>query len=103
MLRAHHDALEFPDGTCVLLTILREGQEATVLQLPAQPRTPAEEKVQTRAHHSGAARAVSGLSVRQPQAQPATVVLLCHVLRLLCCIAGAGRRLITPTSVLADG
>ena len=32
--RAHHDALEFPDGTCVLLTSLVEGQEATVLQLP---------------------------------------------------------------------
>jgi hypothetical protein len=26
--RMHHDALEFPDGTCVLLTDLREGQEA---------------------------------------------------------------------------
>jgi hypothetical protein len=36
--RVHHDALEFPDGTCVLLTELREGQEATVLQLPAQPK-----------------------------------------------------------------
>jgi len=31
----HHDALEFPDGKIVLLTLLREGQEATVLQLPA--------------------------------------------------------------------
>jgi hypothetical protein len=31
----HHDALEFPDGEIVLLTFLREGQEATVLQLPA--------------------------------------------------------------------
>src|SRR6266480_3822414 len=41
--RLHHDALEFPDGSCVLLTELREGQEATVLQLPAQPKTPAEE------------------------------------------------------------
>src|SRR5437660_1497068 len=40
--RVHHDALEFPDGTCVLLTDLLEGQEATVLQLPAQPKTPAE-------------------------------------------------------------
>jgi hypothetical protein len=29
--RVHHDALEFPDGTYVLLTDLREGQEATVL------------------------------------------------------------------------
>jgi hypothetical protein len=33
--RAHHDALEFPDGEVVLLTYLMEGQEATVLQLPA--------------------------------------------------------------------
>ena len=31
----HHDALEFPDGEVVLLTLLKEGQEATVLQLPA--------------------------------------------------------------------
>ncbi len=31
----HHDALEFPDGQIVLLTFLQEGQEATVLQLPA--------------------------------------------------------------------
>jgi hypothetical protein len=35
---AHHDALEFPDGQIVLLTRLREGQRATVLQLPASPR-----------------------------------------------------------------
>ena len=33
--RAHHDALEFPDGQIVLLTLLEEGQQATVLQLPA--------------------------------------------------------------------
>jgi hypothetical protein len=33
--RAHHDALEFPDGQIVLLTLLHEGQRATVLQLPA--------------------------------------------------------------------
>ena len=33
----HHDALEFPDGQIVLLTFLREGQRATVLQLPAEP------------------------------------------------------------------
>jgi hypothetical protein len=39
----HHDALEFPDGRIVLLTKLSEGQEATVLQLPAQSATAAEE------------------------------------------------------------
>ena len=38
-LAAHHDALEFPNGRVVLLTLLREGQQATVLQLPAQPKT----------------------------------------------------------------
>jgi hypothetical protein len=32
---AHHDALEFPDGRFVALTFLKEGQQATVLQLPA--------------------------------------------------------------------
>jgi hypothetical protein len=31
---SHHDALEFPDGTIVLLTFLEERQQATVLQLP---------------------------------------------------------------------
>src|SRR5258708_24753973 len=51
--RVHHDALEFPDGTCVLLTDLREGQEATVLQLPAQPKTPAEEAAQRRVTYVG--------------------------------------------------
>ena len=30
----HHDAIEFPDGSHVLLTQLCEGQHATVLQLP---------------------------------------------------------------------
>jgi hypothetical protein len=34
----HHDALEFPDGQVVLLSRLREGQRATVLQLPAAIR-----------------------------------------------------------------
>jgi hypothetical protein len=38
----HHDALEFPDGQIVLLTHLREGQRATVLQLPAQPQKKAD-------------------------------------------------------------
>ena len=51
--RVHHDALEFPDGMCVLLTDLLEGQEATVLQLPAQPKTPAEEAAQRRVVYVG--------------------------------------------------
>jgi hypothetical protein len=33
----HHDALEFSDGTIVLVTDLVPGQRATVLQLPASP------------------------------------------------------------------
>ena len=44
--RVHHDVLEFPDGRIVLLTKLMPGQEATVLQLPAQPTTAAEADAQ---------------------------------------------------------
>ena len=50
---AHHDALEFADGQIVLLTCLREGQEATVLQLPAEPRTAVEVEAQRRAAFVG--------------------------------------------------
>lgn len=46
--RMHHDCLEFPDGTLVLLTMLSCGQKATVLQLPAAPKNAAEEKAQER-------------------------------------------------------
>jgi hypothetical protein len=49
----HHDALEFPDGRIVLLTRLSEGQEATVLQLPAQPMTAAEADTQKRIAYVG--------------------------------------------------
>jgi hypothetical protein len=34
----HHDALEFPDGRIILVTFLELGQQATVLQLPAEPQ-----------------------------------------------------------------
>src|SRR5271166_2327755 len=40
--RAHHDGIELPDGQFVLLTRLAEGQEAVVLQLPAQPTNASE-------------------------------------------------------------
>ena len=33
-LATHHDALEFPDGRIVLVTLLEVDQKATVLQLP---------------------------------------------------------------------
>jgi hypothetical protein len=49
----HHDALEFPDGQVVLLTSLCEGQQATVLQLPAEPKTPVESEAQRRAAYVG--------------------------------------------------
>jgi hypothetical protein len=51
--RMHHDALEFPDGQIVLLTELLESQEATVLQLPAQPATTAEAQAQQRVAYTG--------------------------------------------------
>src|SRR4051812_36774353 len=44
----HHDALEFPDGAIVLLTRLVQGQRATVLQLPAAPRSAEEAAEQKR-------------------------------------------------------
>jgi hypothetical protein len=49
----HHDALEFPDGQTVLLTLLCQGQAATVLQLPAQPATAAEVVAQKRVTYVG--------------------------------------------------
>jgi hypothetical protein len=45
---AHHDALEFADGRIVLLTFLHEGQQATVLQLPAEPKAAVEFQSQRR-------------------------------------------------------
>jgi hypothetical protein len=50
---AHHDALEFPDGQIVLLTLIGEGQQATVLQLPAEPKTTAQSIAQQRAVYVG--------------------------------------------------
>jgi hypothetical protein len=50
---AHHDALEFPDGRFVLLTALREGQVAVVLQLPAQPKSEQKAQEQRRAAYAG--------------------------------------------------
>jgi hypothetical protein len=47
-IAVHHDALEFPEGRTVLLTTLREGQQATVLQLPLEPKTGVEAQSQRR-------------------------------------------------------
>ena len=50
---AHHDAIELPDGQMILLTWLKEDQTATVLQLPATPKTAEEAKEQERAAFAG--------------------------------------------------
>jgi hypothetical protein len=50
---AHHDALEFPDGQTVLLTFLCEGQQATVLQLPVEPKTCVESEARQRVAYVG--------------------------------------------------
>lgn len=52
-LAAHHDAMEFSDGQVVLLTLLREGQQATVLQLPAQPKTTEDAAIAQRVAYIG--------------------------------------------------
>ena len=49
----HHDAVELPGGQTVMLTGLNEGQFATVLQLPAQPKTPEEAQAQARVAYAG--------------------------------------------------
>jgi hypothetical protein len=43
---AHHDALEFADGRIMLLTQLRKGQHATVLQLPVTTEVKANEELE---------------------------------------------------------
>jgi len=53
MLNVHHDALEFPDGQVMLLTTVAVDQKATVLQLPARPKTPAEAQSQQRVAYAG--------------------------------------------------
>ena len=45
---AHHDALELPSGDIVKLTALVPGQKASVLQLPAEPKTEQEAQEQKR-------------------------------------------------------
>ena len=53
VLNVHHDALEFPDGRVMLLTAAAADQKATVLQLPARPKTPAEADAQRRVAYVG--------------------------------------------------
>jgi hypothetical protein len=42
----HHDALEFPNGQIVLLTLLKPGQQATVLQLPVSAGIKTEQRAE---------------------------------------------------------
>ena len=49
----HHDCLELPSGEQVLLTFMCEGQRATVLQLPAAPKTEQEAFEQKRVEYIG--------------------------------------------------
>jgi hypothetical protein len=53
IMQAHHDAIELPDGEVILLTRLYEGQTATVLQLPAEPKNEAEAEAQKHAEFTG--------------------------------------------------
>jgi hypothetical protein len=50
----HHDALEFADGKVVLLTRLRAGQHATVLQLPAAAMFPFDRTIEDCAEDAAA-------------------------------------------------
>jgi hypothetical protein len=50
---AHHDALEFPDGQVSPLTSLKEGQEAVVLQLPAQSKNASNAEFERRVAYVG--------------------------------------------------
>ena len=54
----HHDAIEFPDGSHVLVTQLCEGQRATVLQLPVIHPVP--ERTTTQADTPTATRLSAG-------------------------------------------
>jgi hypothetical protein len=62
--RSHHDAVEFPNGEIVFLTELLEGQDATVLQVPARIL---EVKAQKRFQHgSGVGATPNGLRSGPP-------------------------------------
>ena len=54
----HHDAIEFPDGSHVLVTQLCEGQRVTVLQLPVVHPVP--ERTTTQADTQTATRLSAG-------------------------------------------
>ena len=45
-IHVHHDALEFPNGEIILVTRLREGLQAKVLQLPADAESTTPQEAQ---------------------------------------------------------
>ncbi len=49
----HHDALEFPGGQILMVTLLVAGQTVTVLQLPVEPKNAAESVNQQRVVYIG--------------------------------------------------
>jgi hypothetical protein len=49
----HHDALEFSDGQVALLTSLKEGQEAVVLQLPTRLKNASDAETERRVAYVG--------------------------------------------------
>ena len=57
----HHDAIEFPDGSNVLVTLLIEGQRATVLQLPVDHQI---SERTTKAEEHGSTPAAAGSVAR---------------------------------------
>src|SRR5438132_13693927 len=50
----HHDALEFSNGTIILVTDLVDGQRVTVLQLPAMPVEQKHQAARSAARHEAA-------------------------------------------------
>jgi len=63
----HHDAIEFPDGTSVLVALLSGGQRAKVLQLPVNPHeTATVSRTANAASQIEGARSQSDPVVRRP-------------------------------------
>jgi hypothetical protein len=67
----HHDAVEFPDGSNVLVTLLTEGQRATVLQLPVVHQI--SERTNRKAEQHGSTPASATSAVGEVTAMPSGV------------------------------
>ncbi len=60
----HHDAIEFPDGSNVLVTLLIGGQRATVLQLPVVHQI--SERTTKAEEHGSTPAAAASAALRSP-------------------------------------